>query len=294
MKVPSTSQHQAFPTDWHERAQEAVGCLTAVVGVTLRTARGRLLGLFTFAALVALLAACANPPVPPSGNPSTSSSTNSAATTTEPAAPPCGVVTNPDVVITSRIGPCAATAHVGSTVHIVLDPGFHWDDPKSDSDVVQVAGVQRRSSGGLTADLYATAIGQATLTAVGTLACAPGQPCPALARLWSLRLTITHRPAPSQTIAVTEVDSGRSYTMHRDDQLDVELSGPSSYTWTKPASSDQGALQPMPTSSGSTASASFVAAGPGEATVTATDNPNCYPACLAPSRLFEVSVSVTG
>jgi hypothetical protein len=282
------------PTGCHERAREAVGCLTGAVGVTLRTARGRLLGLFTFAASVALLAACATTHVPPSGNPSTSTSTTSAATTTEPVALSCGVVTSPDVVVTSRIEPCAATTHVGFTVHIVLDPGFRWDDPKSDSDAVQVTGAQRRSSGGLTADLYATAVGPAIVTAVGTLACAPGQPCPALARLWSLHLTITHRPASSQTISVTEADSGRSYTMHRGDQLDVGLSGPSSYTWTKPTSSDQGALEPMPTSSGSTARASFVAVGPGKATVTATDNPNCYPECLAPSRLFEVSVSVTG
>ena len=247
-----------------------------------------------FAALMALLAACATTHVPPSGYPSTSTSTTSTATTTGPVAPSCGVVTSPDVVITSRIEPCAVTTHVGSTVHIVLDPGFRWDGLKSDSDVVQVGGIQRPSSGGLTADLYATAVGQATVTAVGTLACAPGQPCPALARQWSLHLTITHRPAPSQTIAVTEADSGRSYTLHRGDQLDVELSGPSSYTWTKPTSSDQGALDPMATSSGSTARASFVAVGPGKATVTATDNPNCYPECLAPSRLFEVSVSVTG
>ena len=282
------------PTGWHERAREAVGCLTGAVGVTLRTALGRLLELFTFAALMALLAACANSRVPPSGYPSTNSSTTSIATTTEPVAPSCGVVASPDVVVTSRIEPCAATTHVGSTVHIVLDPGFRWDGLKSDSDVVQVGGIQRPSSGGLTADLYAAAVGQATVTAVGTLACAPGQPCPALARQWSLHLTITHRPIPSQTIAVTEADSGRSYTLHRGDQLDVELSGPSSYTWTKPTSSDQGALQPVPTSSGSTASASFVAVRPGEATVTATDDPNCYPECLAPSRLFEVSVSVTG
>src|SRR5665647_369488 len=114
-------------------------------------------------ALVALLAACADSRVPPSGYPSTSSSTTSTATTTGPAALPCGVVASPDVVITSRIGPCAVTTHVGFTVHIVLDPGFRWDGLKSDSDVVQVGGIQRPSSSGLTADLYAAAVGQATV-----------------------------------------------------------------------------------------------------------------------------------
>ena len=41
-------------------------------------------------------------------------------------------------------------------------------------------------------------------------------------------------------------------------------------------------------------SAQFVARADGDAEVTAVDNPNCYPLCLAPTFLFEVKVSVVG
>ena len=102
-------------------------------------------------------------------------------------------------------------------------------------------------------------------------------------------------PVPlSRTITVTQADSGRSYTLHKNDHLVVRLSGPSFYTWTEPASSDQSVLQRTKGSSGSSATGTFVARAKGKAQVTAIDNPNCYPQCLAPSRLFEVNVSVVG
>ncbi len=97
---------------------------------------------------------------------------------------------------------------------------------------------------------------------------------------------------PSRMITVTQADSGRSYALHRGDRLVVQLLGPSAYTWTEPASSDQAVLQRTAGSSASAATATFVAKAKGKAEVTATDNPNCYPRCLAPSRLFVVRVSV--
>jgi hypothetical protein len=198
---------------------------------------------------------------------------------------------SPDIVFTSRTEPCAVTTHVGVTIHVVLDTGFNWDDPKSDSAVIRVGGIQRPPSGGLRADLSAAAIGQAAVTTTGGVACAPGQPCPALARLWRLDITVTGSAPPPKSVTVTEADSGHSVILHKGDGLDVELSGPSNYTWTGPASSDPGVLQQVSAKSGS---AGFLAVGTGRATVRATDNPNCYPQCLAPSRLFEVSVTVVG
>jgi len=97
-----------------------------------------------------------------------------------------------------------------------------------------------------------------------------------------------------RTITVTQADSGKSYRMHKGDRLDVALTGPASYTWTEPTSSNSTVLQRKSGSSGSQASGLFVAARRGKATVSAVDNPNCYPRCLLPSRLFEVSATVTG
>lgn len=247
-------------------------------------------------AMAALLTACGSSGVPPSGSPTTSPSTTSPSTsgptTTGPAIPPCGVVASPDVVITAQPEPCTVSTQVGATVHIVLDPGFHWETPKSDSSIAEVVNVERQSSGRLDADLRAVSVGQATVSATGSVLCPPGQPCPALARLWSLHITVTAQS--SGTITVTQADSGHSYVLHIGDHLVVQLSGPSNYTWTEPTSSDHAVLNPTGGSSGANASADFLAVAMGTAKVMATDNPNCYPQCLAPSRLFEVSVSAVG
>jgi len=141
--------------------------------------------------MAVLLAACGSSGIPPKGSPTTSPSTSSSTsgpTTTGPAAPPCGVVVSPDVMITAQ--PCTVATHVGVTIHIVLDPGFRWDTPTSDSTIIEVVNVQRQSSGRLDADLRAAGVGQATVSATGLALCPPGQPCPALARLWALHVTV--------------------------------------------------------------------------------------------------------
>ena len=93
---------------------------------------------------------------------------------------------------------------------------------------------------------------------------------------------------------MTEADSGKSYVLHRGDRMVVNLTGPAIYTWTEPASSNGVVLARTSGSSGATAGAVFAAAADGQASVSAADNPNCYPQCLPPTRLFQVSVSVTG
>jgi len=146
---------------------------------------------------VALLASCSSSPVPPGASPTSTpptTSSTSVTTTTALTGPPCGVVPNADIVFTSRTEPCAITTYVGVKIHISLDRGFIWNDPTSDSQVLQVSNIQRPSSGGgLDADLLAEAVGQATLSSAGGIACLPGQPCPALARLWELRVTVTQQ-----------------------------------------------------------------------------------------------------
>ncbi|HVC69803.1 MAG TPA: hypothetical protein VNC61_06010 [Acidimicrobiales bacterium] len=100
------------------------------------------------------------------------------------------MVASPDVVITNDTQPCSVSTRVGVTIHIVLDPGFNWSTPSSDSSADEVVNVERQSSGRLDADVRALRIGLATVSATGSILCPPGQPCPALARLWALRVTV--------------------------------------------------------------------------------------------------------
>ena len=131
------------------------------LGTVLRSDR-RMLGnvsrVLAVPAMAALLTACGSSAVPPTGSPTISPSTSSSTsgpTTTGPAAPSCGVVVSPDVAVTAQPEPCTVTTHVGATVHIVLDAGFRWDTPTSDSSIVEVVNVERQSSGRLDADLRA-------------------------------------------------------------------------------------------------------------------------------------------
>jgi hypothetical protein len=140
-------------------------------------------------ALAVLLASCGSSDVPPFGSTTTSHSTNGP-TTTGPASQPCGVVAGPGVVVTRRPEPCTVSTRVGATVHIVLDPGFRWDNPKSDSNAVEVVNINRQTSGRLDADLRTERVGEATVSAVGAVLCPPGQPCPALARLWEVHVSV--------------------------------------------------------------------------------------------------------
>ena len=105
------------------------------------------------------------------------------------------------------------------------------------------------------------------------------------------KFTLAADDSPS-TVTVTQKDSGRQYRLHVGDRLVVTLSARSSYRWTEPASSNKTALLLIMGTSGSTATATFSAEAVGGAAVTAVDNPDCYPQCLAPSLLFHVSVSV--
>jgi len=106
--------------------------------------------------------------------------------------------------------------------------------------------------------------------------------------------SISAKLTPSRTVTVTQADSGHNYRLHKGDLLDVQLSGPSIYTWTEPASANQAVLQRTGGSPGAMATATFTAVARGKVEVTAIDNPDCYPQCLPPSRLFEVMVTVVG
>jgi hypothetical protein len=103
-------------------------------------------------------------------------------------------------------------------------------------------------------------------------------------------------PGQPTTVTVTEADSGKSYTLHRGDRLVVQLQS-SGYEWTEPASSNDTVLHRTGGSGGTSASATFSATAGGTADVTSTGDLPCRkatPPCMAPSRLFQVSVTVVG
>ena len=80
---------------------------------------------------------------------------------------------------------------------------------------------------------------------------------------------------------------------HKGDHLDVQLSVPSGFIWTEPASSDQSVLHRTGGSSGSTATGTFVAKSKGKVEVTAIGKPKCSASpCPALLLLFQVNVSV--
>jgi hypothetical protein len=97
---------------------------------------------------------------------------------------------------------------------------------------------------------------------------------------------------PSRTITVTQADSGHTYRLHKGDGLDVQLSSPSNFVWTEPASSNQTVLQRTGGSSGTMATGTFVARSLGRAQVTAIGTPNCSGACPTVILAFEVNVTV--
>jgi hypothetical protein len=105
------------------------------------------------------------------------------------------------------------------------------------------------------------------------------------------RFQLTTAASP-RWITVTQADSGRSYSLHEGARLFIQLIGPANYTWSEPVPSNGTVLERSVGSSGNIATATFVAKSTGHVRVTAIDNPNCYPQCLPPSRLFVLTVSV--
>jgi hypothetical protein len=154
------------------------------------------------------------------------------------------------------------------------------------------------STGNSEATVPAAGIGPGSSAVVTPAPTQPGStasaPPPSATTTAPAPATTTTHPAASGTTTVTEADSGRSYQLHRGDRLVVNLAGPAIYTWTEPASSNGAVLSRTSGSPGASAGAVFVAAAGGQAVVSATATPNCYPRCLPPTRLFQVNVSVAG
>jgi hypothetical protein len=106
-------------------------------------------------------------------------------------------------------------------------------------------------------------------------------------------------PPPAGPV-VTDENNGQTIHISVGETLWVELRGNGFYNWTTPATDDPRGLPrtgtscpPAAPNSAGTACAAFRGAAAGQAHVTATGTPKCYPQCLAPSRLYEITVIVS-
>ena len=103
-------------------------------------------------------------------------------------------------------------------------------------------------------------------------------------------------PAASGTIVITDRDNGATVPVRAGSTVAVRLSstgGP--YRWTEPVSSDDTILHRTiaSTADDGSSAGTFVGERSGRATLEASDDPHCTPACGAPSRLWAVTVVVS-
>lgn len=213
--------------------------------------------------------------------------TSAATTTTVPAA--CGVAPGASWRIVSTSTPCRIEVAVGARVPFSLSRSFRWSAPRRSGRAVSVTS-NAPAKRGLTGTIHALRVGQARLTSAGVMVCAPGRACPALAMLWQLDVVVVAHLTTPLSVTVTPANAGSAYTLHVGDQLVVNLSAGGNYVWSEPQAGDATVLARTSAGAGT---ATFSAVGAGTTTVTAVGNPTCYPACLEPSRLFNVTVTVT-
>jgi len=87
-------------------------------------------------------------------------------------------------------------------------------------------------------------------------------------------------------LIVTDADGGAHVILRVGQGLDLRLAT-STYRWSTPSSSNDQVLVATPSST-----TTFLARRVGEAVISSTGTPNCYPGCMLPSRIFQVTVSV--
>ncbi|MEO9180601.1 MAG: hypothetical protein ABI298_03005 [Acidimicrobiales bacterium] len=251
-------------------------------------------GLFRGHALLTstILCLCATSlPVSPTAASTVTTSTSPASVLT----PTCGVVASSSVRIISKSEPCVVTTHVGVAFDVELRAGFKWHLPVTNSRAVSVSAIALApiGQGTLVARVKARRAGTALISSSGVIVCTTGQACPELALYWALRIVVTGSSSTSAMVALNNMDSGRHYTVHVGDRLNLALVGLPMYWWTEPTSSRQSVLARTGGSNGHRALANFVATAPGRVSVMAVENPNCSPECLPPTHLFQVIVIVT-
>lgn len=112
--------------------------------------------------------------------------------------------------------------------------------------------------------------------------------------------TTTAGPQSGGMITVTDSASGETIMLHLGQSLRIMLSGSSIDRWSTPSASDPSILQGQPSGilpTPGSAIAQFRGAAVGQATVTASEDPDCRnltPPCAMPSRVFTLTVDIAG
>ena len=205
----------------------------------------------------------------------------------------CGVAPSAQLRVLSKVEPCVIVVAVGHSFRLSLSANFRWSALHASSSALSESEIAGPASGGLGALVSAHRTGRVTLVATGVMVCATGVACSALARLWSIVVLVGAQPSSPVTLELNLADNARQYSLRPGDHLSIDLLGPRLYVWGRVISSRPNVLRVTSSSAGSNAHASLVARSPGRSTVSAVDNPRCYPQCLAPSRVFRVQVLVS-
>lgn len=219
----------------------------------------------------------------------------SAATTTTVAsttASVCGVAQSDVVRLVSVDSPCTVATHVGGSFEVVLRSGWRWGTPTSDSRAVIVAQVTKTSKGVADAVLSATSVGVATIRVTGTIYCSPGEVCPDLAMLWTLRVIVTKSASSTFTLRLTSSDFENTYDVRPGDRFILTLGRTAKYAWSEPAAAS-GVVRRVAGREGASAVGLFLAAAPGRTRLGATQTPTCRTACSSKRHRFWVNVIVT-
>jgi hypothetical protein len=98
--------------------------------------------------------------------------------------------------------------------------------------------------------------------------------------------------APGTTLTLNQNSRG-TFIVRPGTTILVQLSGGGASTWTMPATGNGAVVRfESGSSSNGSATATFVAGSPGQATIQAGEAPRCPPICGPPSRLWQVEITV--
>ena len=189
----------------------------------------------------------------------------------------------PALTLSNADNGATVSATVGETVLLKLDSGFSWnvslDNPAMmfRPPVALAAGVQ--------GDWEIIGPGQVTISATGDPACRQATPaCAAPSQTWSATVSVA-----GTLHSLTTADNGATVSANVGDYVRLDVAP---LLTQNPQSSNTAVLAPVQI--GLYNGVLLQALAPGQATLTATVNPTCYPKCMIASTMFSVTINVAG
>ena len=97
----------------------------------------------------------------------------------------------------------------------------------------------------------------------GTIYCSPGEVCPDLAMLWTLRVIVTRSASSPFTLRLTSLDFENTYDVRPGDRFILTLGPTAKYEWGEPTATVSGVVRRVAGRKGATAAGLFIATAPG-------------------------------